>query len=35
MQQQMDAFITELDDFYGVSREMLEQRSLERKTKCV
>ena len=34
MQQQIEAFIAELDEFYGVSREMLEQRSLERNSKC-
>ncbi|MEM5470424.1 glycerol-3-phosphate dehydrogenase/oxidase [Hoeflea sp. AS60] len=34
MQQEADAFINELNNFYGVSPEMLEQRSLERNTKC-
>ena len=34
MQQETDAFINELNTFYGVSPETLEQRSLERKRKC-
>ena len=33
-QQETDAFIKELNTFYGVSPETLEQRSLERNTKC-
>nr|WP_305328822.1 glycerol-3-phosphate dehydrogenase/oxidase [Hoeflea sp.]MDP2118627.1 glycerol-3-phosphate dehydrogenase/oxidase [Hoeflea sp.] len=34
MRDQMNAFITELNDFYGVTPMMLEQRSLERKATC-
>lgn len=34
MHNEIDAFIFELNDFYGVSSKMLEQRSLERNTKC-
>ncbi|MEH6755830.1 MAG: glycerol-3-phosphate dehydrogenase/oxidase, partial [Alphaproteobacteria bacterium] len=34
MHKEIDAFIAELNDFYGVSQEMLNQRSLERNTKC-
>lgn len=34
LQQEAATFITELNDFYGVSQEMLDQRSLERNDKC-
>lgn len=34
MREEIATFTDELNQFYGVSREMLEQRSLERKTKC-
>src|SRR5690606_38612738 len=33
-QREIAAFIIELNDFYGVSPKMLDQRSLERNTKC-
>jgi glycerol-3-phosphate dehydrogenase len=34
MQQETNAFVNELNNYYSVSPEMLEQRSLERNTKC-